>query len=863
MSSPAAAASGDTPQPDTTSNTASSSTAAAPRAKPGKQARGKHSGRCAHLAGKTKAVIDRLKVLVPYANVCKHRQALLQGRRGGSAAAAAAAAASVAGDREGTPAAGEGDRSRKRLVDEMPAPTCLACHTPGDRLHACLACDHYGCWRRGGGGGTHMQQHLRASGHAFALDFSRLVVYCAQCGDYVHDAAVDAWLLGAQMRWHAALCDAAEPEAKRPRIVSTAGDLSPAQAKYLREHGALQPCGGVRGLRNLGATCYLSVVLQALAHNPLVRGWMLSDGHHPAACRRAPCMACELDAAFQALFARGSGSGAAAPFAPTRLLRALWLLRGDLAGYGQQDAHECLMALLDTLHTGLAGAAPQRPCPCAVHQTFAGLLQSTVTCGRCGNTTQSHDPMLDVSLDIPAPRGLRALDAAAAGHVTSLHDCLAHFTRAEALAGYACGRCGVPGAAVKQLSIKELPPVLALQLKRFRHGARRGAKEDAYVRLPEHIDMTPYTAAALASRSQTVAGLRASLGHAVSSTGGVLPASVGGVAVHDRNAPGADPAAAAAAAAAAAVPRDTPLPVLSGPGGSSTLGKRRTDARHSNPACQYVLFAVVEHVGRLDTGHYTAYARQRAQWYRFDDAHVAPADIRDVLALAEEAKAREGRGAAVGRAYMAFYHKAVLDYHDGTGAAEGAGQMGVANTHVDADGEFVEDAGTVRTRTSASGDVRVERRGRKKGSAKPRAPRQQPQAQQPQPRAKPRATDDNYDAAEEGEIDEFIAAGSVNPANPANPAKPPQPLDSESDSDGEALWNRINRAARAPDLVPMGQVEAVRADRPLFVDPAATLDQQQQLLLVPLPPPLLPAAPAPHKTLSSLDSNDDDASDSN
>ncbi|KAJ2787655.1 hypothetical protein GGI15_000545 [Coemansia interrupta] len=838
MSSPAAAPD-DTPSADTQQHGAAKEAAAskAPgRAKPGRQARGKHSGRCSHLAGKTKAVIDRLKVLVPYASVCKHRQALLQGRRGGSAAAAAAAA--TAGDREGTPAAGEGDRSRKRLVDEMPAPTCTTCHTPGDRLHACLTCDHYGCWQRAKHDTPHMHQHLAASGHAFALDFSRLVVYCAQCADYVHDAAVDAWLLGAQMRWHAALCDAAEPEAKRPRIVSTAGDLSPAQAKYLREHGALQACGGVRGLRNLGATCYLGAVLQALAHNPLVRGWMLSDGHHPATCRAAPCMACELDAAFQALFAAD-----AAPFAPTRLLRALWLLRADLAGYGQQDAHECLMALLDTLHTGLAGAAPPRPCTCAVHQTFAGLLQSTVTCARCGNTTQAHDPMLDVSLDIPAPRGVRALDAAAvqwaggrAGHVTSLHDCLAHFTRAEALAGYACLRCGTPGAAVKQLSIKELPPVLALQLKRFRHGARRGAKEDAFVRLPEHIDMTPYTSAALASRSQTLAGLRASLGHAVSSTGGVLPATVGGIPVVDRNAQGAD---------ASAVPRDTPLPVLSGPGGSSTLGKRRTDARHSNPACQYVLFAVVEHVGRLDTGHYTAYARQRAQWYRFDDAHVAPADIRDVLALAEEAKARAGRP-AVGRAYMAFYHKQVLDYHDGTAAAAAAdgqaGQMGQVNTHVDADGEFVEDAGTVRMRTSASGDVRVERRGRKKGAAKPQRPKPLPRA------SKPRATDDNYDAAEEGEIDEFIIAGSLGSA-PA--AAVERKVESESDSDGEALWDRINRA-RAPDLVPMGQpADALLADRPLFVDPAA--------IHQPLPP--LPAVPA--AALPSVDSNDfdDDASD--
>ncbi|KAJ1881518.1 hypothetical protein LPJ66_011305, partial [Kickxella alabastrina] len=613
----------------------------------------------------------------------------------------------------------------------MPAPTCSACHSPGDRLHACLSCDEFACWRRARpqqqarSTEPHIVQHLRSSRHQFALDFVHLAVFCLDCGDYVYDAAITAWLLAAQIRWHAALCDSAEPEAKRPRIVSTGADLSPAQTKYLREHGAVQACGGVRGLLNLGATCYLSVVLQALAHNPLVRGWMLSDGHHPSTCRvgrnaqqqqqqlkeQAPaaCMACELEAALQAFH-----SGDAAPLAPVGLLRTMWLLRGDLAGYGQQDAHEWLMALLDTLHVGLTenalvgngggggGGAHAHahahshlhPCACLVHQAFAGVLQSTVTCSGCGNTTHAHDPMLDISLDIPARPGLgaRAVDASlnewletrtergarntrrgtgaranasltrGQHPVLTLHDCLAHYTRAEPLASgaYACSRCGASsGSAVKQLCVKELPPVLTFQLKRFEHtaGARpsaaHAAKVDAYVRLPLLVDMTPYTAAALAAHSQTAAGLRAAAGHATSSTGSALAPSVGGIAVHDRT--GLDHSG---------VSRDTPIPVLDGPGGSATLGKRRTDAVHSNPACQYALFAVIDHIGHLDTGHYTAYAKHRGQWFKFDDAAVTPADIRDVLGLADETRARQGLSAK-GRAYMAFYVKTTLDYHDG------------------------------------------------------------------------------------------------------------------------------------------------------------------------------------------------------
>ncbi|KAJ1954040.1 Ubiquitin carboxyl-terminal hydrolase 22, partial [Dipsacomyces acuminosporus] len=266
----------------------------------------------------------------------------------------------------------------------------------------------------------HIVNHLVTENHQFALDFVHLQIYCSGCADYIYEPAITSWLMATYIRWHAALCDSAEPEAKRPRIVSTGSDLSPAQTKYLKEHGTIRPCAGIRGLYNLGATCYLSVVLQALIHNPLMRGWMLSDGHHPSKCRigrpewvrmhskatasnssngypattnngntsrrhaiddddddtyrddddedevvisggnvslsrhtpspspagsavigdqaRAACMACELESSFQAFF-----SGNHMPYGPVRLLHSMWILRSDLAGYGQQDAHDWLM----------------------------------------------------------------------------------------------------------------------------------------------------------------------------------------------------------------------------------------------------------------------------------------------------------------------------------------------------------------------------------------------------------------------------------------------------------------------------------------------------------------------------------------
>lgn len=48
--------------------------------------------------------------------------------------------------------------------------------------------------------------------------------------------------------------------------------------------------------------------------------------------------------------------------------------------------------------------------------------------------------------------------------------------------------------------------------------------------------------------------------------------------------------------------------------------------------CRYSLFAVVNHQGTLESGHYTSFIRQhRDQWFKCDDAVITKATIKDVL----------------------------------------------------------------------------------------------------------------------------------------------------------------------------------------------------------------------------------------
>lgn len=127
--------------------------------------------------------------------------------------------------------------------------------------------------------------------------------------------------------------------------------------------------------------------------------------------------------------------------------------------------------ILNTLHLTNGGDSDSEDCKCIVHQTFYGKLSSTVTCDSCRNVTTALDPYMDLSLDVRSSAKKRRLNSEKSGKGDEsrldLKDCLERFTAREKLpsADYTCRNCDSPQNATKQLSIKQLPPVLAVHLK--------------------------------------------------------------------------------------------------------------------------------------------------------------------------------------------------------------------------------------------------------------------------------------------------------------------------------------------------------------------------------------------------------------
>ncbi|OCK99419.1 ubiquitin carboxyl-terminal hydrolase-like protein 22 [Cenococcum geophilum 1.58] len=399
-------------------------------------------------------------------------------------------------------------------------------------------------------------RHFDAKGHAFSVESREGYLYCQGCNDYVYDPILEnIRLQKGKKRKHDEI-------------------NNPEDQKLIWTNASFVPCRaiGLRGLYNMGQTCFMSVILQTLIHNPFIRNFYLAEGHRPADCEKEACVSCAMDEIFIEFHSVEKTEG----FGAVSMLLGSWMAAQALAGYQQQDAHEYMQFVLNTLHLENGGSSSDSnssDCNCIIHQTFYGKLQSTVTCDKCRNVTTALDPVMDLSLDLRSQAKKRKLDGEAAKDaVIDLRDCLERFTAREKLAAaeYTCQNCdSTQQNATKQLSIKRLPPVLPIHLKRFEHSKSSSSKLETKIKFSIRLDLYPYTTQYKTSNSQS----------------------------------------------------------------SKSSAAIKSNYNINSPAnsLTYELSSVIVHKGKIDSGHYVSYSREGNDWFLFDDSKVVLVSEAEVL----------------------------------------------------------------------------------------------------------------------------------------------------------------------------------------------------------------------------------------
>ncbi|ORX81525.1 cysteine proteinase [Anaeromyces robustus] len=507
-----------------------------------------------------------------------------------------------------------------KSLNKLPLPFCHTCGNPLGRLHVCLICVYFGCWKA-----DHMRSHCKEKSHNFAMNFQNCAIYCYECEDYIYDLEFEKICRSEEEKFYQLLLQAQNPNIK----YLTCDEWLPTEeeAERIRNNSTLLRCSGLRGLRNLGSTCFMNVIIQSFIHNPLLRAHFLGDRHNYKLCKNQLCLACELDKLFTQFY-----SGDHTPYGPCDFLYVVWKTEKHMAGYQQQDAHEFLICALDQLHQScciLKNRDDSTKCKCIIHQIFSGSLRSEVTCSKCGTISVKEDLFMDLSLDIKdssikkSSRKRKHKKEIENDHVDTddsvtndvesvsslnstltdesnitLADCLNRFTIPEKISEkYMCTYCDSYQDATKQLSLKTLPPVLCISLKRFEHSHITKTKIETMIKIPYELDLTPYTSPSIEISKK-----------------------------ENQN--------------------------------NETLSNKKNENLPPNPLNFYKLFAVTVHNGSLETGHYTAFAKCHGEWFKFDDQTITLASEQEVLES---------------NAYMCFYIRNVMNY----GSIENSGMIPV------------------------------------------------------------------------------------------------------------------------------------------------------------------------------------------
>ncbi|XP_011041898.1 PREDICTED: ubiquitin carboxyl-terminal hydrolase 2-like isoform X3 [Populus euphratica] len=158
----------------------------------------------------------------------------------------------------------------------------------------------------------------------------------------------------------------------------------------------------VRGLVNLGNTCFFNSVMQNLLSMNKLRDYLNEEAS------LGP-LSIALKKLFTDLQAEASLRNV---INPKSFFGSVCSKAPQFRGYQQQDSHELLCCLLDGLSTeelivrkrrnaSNEDGIPPKHGPTFVDSAFGGRISSTVCCVECGHSSTMHEPFQDLSLPVP------------------------------------------------------------------------------------------------------------------------------------------------------------------------------------------------------------------------------------------------------------------------------------------------------------------------------------------------------------------------------------------------------------------------------------------------------------------------------
>ncbi|KAF2620102.1 hypothetical protein F2Q68_00038318 [Brassica cretica] len=278
-------------------------------------------------------------------------------------------------------------------------------------IWVCLECGAFVCGGVGlpTGAQSHVVRHIRVTRHRLMIQWENPQLrWCFPCQSLLpvekedNGEKKDVLLEVVKLMKERSLNSLAPSEAEEES--SGSGSIT----SDIKLQGAVTTSGiearegyVVRGLVNLGNTCFFNSIMQNLLSLDQLRDHFLKED----ASGIGGTLACSL----KKLFAETKPeAGLKSVINPRVFFGSFCVKAPQFRGYDQHDSHELLRCLLDSLSTEESALRKKRgvsdndeKSTTLIESVFGGETSSIVSCMECGHSSKVYEPFLDLSLPVP------------------------------------------------------------------------------------------------------------------------------------------------------------------------------------------------------------------------------------------------------------------------------------------------------------------------------------------------------------------------------------------------------------------------------------------------------------------------------
>lgn len=278
---------------------------------------------------------------------------------------------------------------------------------------------------------------------------------------------------------------------KRQRLVNLSSNSQSSVKTENPTSASIYPVSklALRGLTNLGNTCYLNAILQALySLEPFVSELLYTNR------KISKINPSSLHSAMANLLVsqRKIEPESSKCTLLDNVREAISTVQKRFSGNDMQDAHECLNQILDHLKEEAVKVSTSTPSPNregseeesllinpTVHN-FEFEVEHSITCIKCGEVVTKIEQYIDLSLDVPR------------GREPTIQDALDLFFANERV-DYRCARCDYDKSEVSK-RINKLPRVFILHLKRYAYSvvSSRHTKIAQLISIPKYLTLASH-----------------------------------------------------------------------------------------------------------------------------------------------------------------------------------------------------------------------------------------------------------------------------------------------------------------------------------------------------------------------------------